>query len=119
MNSKNNISINIQRYRKVKGLTQEAIAQKSGISRNAYRSIESGNSEPKVSNLQNIASVLGVKIYDLLKPIPKIESLRFRSLKSLNVAQQNKKKQLEIDFAVWLENFNFLEDILKQKSILS
>lgn len=116
MNNRENISTNLARLRKIRGFTQGTIAEQIGISRNAYRSIESGNSEPKVSNLQKIADVFDIKIYDILKPIPKVNSLRFRSSKQFSLKELNKKKQLEIDFAIWLNNFNFLETLLKEQT---
>ena len=49
---------NLKRIREAKGLTQSQMADLAGISRIAYRNIENGTSSPKVSTLQNIASVL-------------------------------------------------------------
>ena len=51
-----NIALNLRRLRKAKDFSQERLAEKSGISRAAYRHIEIGKSEPRVSNLQAIAT---------------------------------------------------------------
>jgi Zn-dependent peptidase ImmA (M78 family)/DNA-binding XRE family transcriptional regulator len=109
------IPVNLKRIRNMKGLTQEEIAAKAGISRNAYRSIENGASEPRVSNLQGLAEALGVKIFDLLRPVPNVPSLRFRSHKTMNSREQDKRQQHINDFSYWLRDFNFLEDELKEK----
>lgn len=111
------LPVNLKRIRNVKGLTQEDIAVKSGISRNAYRSIENGNSEPRVSNLQGIADALDVKVFDLLRPLPDIPSLRFRSNKTLNSREKDKRQQHINDFAYWLRDFNFLEEELEEKPV--
>lgn len=109
------IPINLRRIRSIKGFTQGKIAKKAGISRNAYRSIEKGNAEPRVSNLQGLADALGVKIFDLLRAVPVVPSLRFRSQKILNSMEKNKRQQHINDFVYWLHNFNFLESELKDK----
>lgn len=109
------IPTNLRRIRKIKGLTQEEIAAKAGISRNAYRSIENGDSEPRVSNLKSLADALDIKIFDLLRTLPAIPSLRFRSNKTLNSLEQDKRQQHISDFALWLRDFNFLENELKDK----
>ncbi|MFA6569474.1 MAG: ImmA/IrrE family metallo-endopeptidase [Victivallales bacterium] len=109
------VPANLKRIRNIKGLTQDAIAAKAGISRNAYRSIENGTSEPRVSNLKSLADALDVKIFDLFRTVPAIPSLRFRSNKTLNSREQDKRQQHISDFACWLRDFNFLEDELKEK----
>ncbi len=111
------LPVNLKRIRNVKGLTQEEIAVQTGISRNAYRSIEKGDSEPRVSNLQGIADALGVKVFDLLRPLPDVPSLRFRSNKTLNLKEKDERQQSINDFAYWLRDFNFLENELKEKNI--
>ena len=56
---------NIQKYRLAKGLTQEAIAEKCGLSTNYFRQIELGNKIPRLETFLRIAEVLGVST-DLL-----------------------------------------------------
>ena len=109
------LPVNLKRIRNIKGFNQEGIAEKAGISRNAYRSIESGGSEPRVNTLQGIANALDVKIFDLLRPLPDVPSLRFRSNKTLTLKEEDKRQQHINDFAYWLQNFNFLEKELKEK----
>ncbi len=59
---------NIKRYRSEKGLSQEQLAQKAGITYSTLAKLESGvNENPKVKTLQQIAKALDVSVDDLLK----------------------------------------------------
>ncbi len=116
MNIKN-IANNLKRIRNVKGFKQEELATKAGLSRVAYSSIESAKSEPRVSNLQRLADALGVSIEELIKPIPHVSSLRFRSKKMLNTKENCKREQIVMDIAYWLNDFNYLENELSHKRI--
>lgn len=113
--SKNPISVNLKRLRSVKGLSQSEIAGSAGISRVAYSNIESGKAEPRVSNLQKIAGILSVGIQEIIAPLPRLASLRFRSRKTLTVRDKSKREQIAIDIAFWLRDFNELENILNDK----
>lgn len=53
---------NIKARRKEKGFTQADMAQKLGISQNAYKNIELGNVELKVKTLQQIGDILGIQL---------------------------------------------------------
>jgi len=44
--SSNPLSFNTARIRKIKGFTQEEVAAKAGLSRVAYRNIETGLAQP-------------------------------------------------------------------------
>ena len=80
----NNIAMNLRRLREAKGYTQEEMANMAGISRVAYRNIESGKSTPKVSTLQNIALGAGIKLQDLFVSVRTMEKVRFRALKKMH-----------------------------------
>lgn len=109
------IASNILRHRKIKGLKQEDVAEKAGISRNAYRAIELGKSVPRVDNLSMIASVLGVKLPTLFRKPETISSLRFRASGHLAASDRFKRSQVILDFALWLKDFNFLEEVLNDR----
>ncbi|MGA4864076.1 helix-turn-helix domain-containing protein [Streptomyces lavendulocolor] len=47
-------------------LTQEKLAERTGISRTTLQSIEAGRNDPKISHLLLIATAVGVSIHDLL-----------------------------------------------------
>jgi len=110
------ISMNLRRFRSLSGLNQSKLAEKAGISRNAYRTIETGKSAPRISNLHKIAVALDIKIQDLFREIPVVSSLRFRSNKKYSIKEENKREQHIVDFAYWLKDFNFLETELNSKT---
>lgn len=57
--------LRIQAIRKEKGMTQEDLSKKIGISRNALSQWETETSLPKTRQLPALASALGVQIGDL------------------------------------------------------
>jgi Zn-dependent peptidase ImmA (M78 family)/DNA-binding XRE family transcriptional regulator len=101
------IGANLRRIREVKGLTQFQVADRAGISRVAYRNIESGSSIPKVSTLQNIASGIEVKLQDLFIPVRTLKWVRFRSSKKMT-----SRENILTEVARWLDDFNYLEKAL-------
>ncbi len=104
------IGANLRRIREGQGLSQSEAADRSGISRLAYRNIETGSSTPKVSTLQNIAAGMGVKLQDLFVPVRTLKNVRFRALKKMN-----SRENILCEVARWLDDFNLLEDLLNQK----
>ncbi len=56
---------NIQKYRRLKEMTQESVAEKCGLSTNYFRQIELGNKVPRLETFLKIAEVLGTST-DLL-----------------------------------------------------
>lgn len=103
------IGANLRRIREAKGLNQTQAAELAGISRLAYRNIENGESTPKVSTLQNIASGLGIKLQDLFIPVRTLEKVRFRALKRVN-----NRDHIITEVARWLEDYNYLENLLSE-----
>lgn len=61
-----NLSENIKRYRKEKGITQEELANKCGLSKNGLWNYENGKRQPNIDTLNKIASVLEVSFDELL-----------------------------------------------------
>lgn len=108
----NPISINLRRLRKMKDLTQAQLAENAGISRNAYRSIETGGSTPRASTLESIARALKVSVFDLTAEVPRLNALRFRSLKSLTASERAEREQIKVDVATWLSDFNEVEELV-------
>lgn len=56
----------IRAFRKLKGFTQQGLAEESGISLAALGEIERGNRKPKIGDLTRIAAVLGITVNELL-----------------------------------------------------
>ena len=56
----------IKKLRELKDLTQEHMATELGLNQSAYSKIESGVTDVSFTKLEKIASVLGMKLEDLL-----------------------------------------------------
>jgi len=55
----------LRRLREAQGLSQEATAQRAGISLNSYSRIERGNAAPAWATVQRIADALDVSMAEL------------------------------------------------------
>jgi Zn-dependent peptidase ImmA (M78 family)/DNA-binding XRE family transcriptional regulator len=108
--AENTIALNLRRLRNAKEVTQESVAEMAGLSRAAYRKIETGKSEPRVRTLQAIAGALGVSLQDLVAPARELAAVRFRSRKRLR-----SRAQILAYVARWLADFNEVEEILGDK----
>ena len=74
-----NLSKNLQSQRKLAGLTQEALAQRIGTTRQAVSSWERGITEPDISTLETLASIYAVDINTLISGKPTAPSyIRFQ-----------------------------------------
>lgn len=60
------LAANLKRLRQQAGLSQEALAQASGVSRRMLVAMESGDSNVSLSTLDRIAAALGVMLPDLI-----------------------------------------------------
>jgi Zn-dependent peptidase ImmA (M78 family)/DNA-binding XRE family transcriptional regulator len=103
---------NIRRVRASRGLSQGDVAAKAGLSRNAYRSIETGQAEPRVSSLQGIARALDVPLPELLTEPPSLSSVRVRSAKPRTNHAQARRDEVVVRVARWLADFNGIEQLL-------
>jgi transcriptional regulator with XRE-family HTH domain len=59
---------NLARIRNDKGLTQEALAERSGFSQQYLSGLEQGRRNPTIVTVYEIAQALGVDHLDLLRP---------------------------------------------------
>jgi Zn-dependent peptidase ImmA (M78 family)/DNA-binding XRE family transcriptional regulator len=101
------IGANLRRLRSARGATQEDLAEAAGITRVAYRNLETGASLPRTETLQALARALEVGIQDLVTPSAELRQVRFRSFRRLNT-----REQILIDVGRRLRDFNDLEEIL-------
>jgi len=60
---------NAARIRKEKGMTQERLAELSGLSQQYLSGLESGRRNPTIVTLYELATALGVSHVDLVTPI--------------------------------------------------
>ena len=75
------------------GMTQSGLAEWAGVSRNAYRRIETGATEPRTDTLQKIAHALELDVHELLKPVRGLEQVRFRALRGSKATKQRELGQ--------------------------
>ena len=111
----NNVSVNLKRIRNVKSMTMQEAADAAGISRMAYHNIEKGIAAPRVSNLQKLAKALGVKVFHLVRRVPKLHSVRFRALKWKSKKSRLSREEIKSETALWMRDFNDLEAMLPRK----
>ena len=104
------ISTNLRRLRGARDFSQDRLASRAGLSRAAYRKIETGQSEPRVSTLQSIARALDVRVDELVAPAAEIKAVRFRSKKRLRT-----REQILVDVGRWLRDFNEVEELLDDR----
>lgn len=105
------IGANLRRIREAKGKTQAEFAELAGISRVAYRNIENGSAEPKVSTLQSLSLGSGVKLQDFFLPVRTLQKVRFRASKKMKT-----RDNILAEVAHWLDDFHFLEKLLNQNN---
>jgi transcriptional regulator with XRE-family HTH domain len=74
----------LKQLRQVHGLTQEAFAEKAGISYKYYQAVEAGRKrELRLSTLERLASAYGLEVYQLLAPqLPDMIQARHGSAKN-------------------------------------
>lgn len=59
------VGINIERFRKIKGMNQQALAEKARIDLTTVSEVESGFRNPSLKTLNNIASALNISLKKL------------------------------------------------------
>jgi Zn-dependent peptidase ImmA (M78 family)/DNA-binding XRE family transcriptional regulator len=101
------LAANLRRHRSARGLSQQALADKAGLSRVGYRDVEAGNVAPRFDTLQRIAEALGVQVQDLLVPVRQLTHVRFRAHKRMST-----RENVLADTARWLDYYTELEDLL-------
>lgn len=62
----NNFAVNLKHFRQTARVTQKQMAERLGMTENAYQNYEYGKREPKLDVLIQIAEILEVSIDDLL-----------------------------------------------------
>ena len=103
------IAANVARLRLDRGLTQEGLASKAGLSRLAVGRIERGAAEPRASSLRAMAKALGVPMSELIVPVRPLDSVRFRA------AKVRTREQILAEVSKWLEAYVWLEDELDDR----
>jgi transcriptional regulator with XRE-family HTH domain len=61
--------IRLRQLRRIHGLTQEAFAERSGLSYKYYQAVEAGRKRQlRLSTLEKLAQAYGMEVYQLLSP---------------------------------------------------
>ena len=60
-------SIRLRQIRERRGMTQETLAKKAGVSRAYLSRLEMGRHDPPLSRLRKLAKALGVPVTELLE----------------------------------------------------
>ncbi|MDA3939468.1 MAG: ImmA/IrrE family metallo-endopeptidase [Spirochaetia bacterium] len=107
-----NIGDNIRRRMKMDGLTIAKLSAQMGIGTATLSNILNGKSEPKSSTLIKFAEAFNININALLEDSPQLNTLRFRTAKSLSGREKAEREQIRFDTAIWLKNYRYLEDSL-------
>ena len=68
MSARINFSKNIKKVRLQKGFSQESLADECGLHRTYVSSVERGERNITVDNMERLAIALGVDLRDLLSP---------------------------------------------------
>ncbi len=108
------IGKNIKRIRGHKRLTQEDLAIKAGITKNALYNYESGRSEPNYKIINKLAQVLEVQVEDIMTK---------RDIDKFNCKMENcnsyckkgfiRNKSIKSDFHIDINKYTYLESITK------
>lgn len=64
------VGLNFRRLRNARGLTQEQVAELTGVSQQYISNLERGQRNPTVLTLHELTSPLGGCPRDLLEPVP-------------------------------------------------
>ena len=63
------VGTNLRRIRREKGLTQEELSELSGFTQQYLSTVESGQANPTIVTIYEIATAIGVSHIDLVVPL--------------------------------------------------
>jgi len=73
--TRNNIAVNLRYLRSSSSMTQEEVADKIGVSRQAVAKWENGESLPDIINCEALADLYNVSLNDLVRHDPELEGM--------------------------------------------
>lgn len=102
------VADNLKRLRQISGLSQQALADASGVSRRMLVAIESGDANVSLNTLDRLAEALGVKFADLLQTPgvgshARIDAVAWRGRhpESVGVLMASEVATSEVEFWHW------------------
>jgi transcriptional regulator with XRE-family HTH domain len=98
----------IKLVRQAKGFTQEDVAERLGMSPNAYGDIERGASDVKLSKLQKISDILGINLAELL-------DMTDKAILNVNFNKQGKHYNVYMSSDSETEKLNLVVDSQKKE----
>lgn len=104
------LSDNIRSLLKARQQKQSDLAEKSNLAVSTIKKILTKQHQPKIETIRKIAEALDVSILDLIYKPKSLENVRFRSRKNMHA-----RAYIIGQLAEWIENFNFLEELLEEK----
>ncbi|WP_321300457.1 ImmA/IrrE family metallo-endopeptidase [uncultured Sphaerochaeta sp.] len=116
------IGSNVRRHMKIHGVTISQLSTMTGLGTAAISNLLNGKSEPRSSTLIKIADALSVPFNAIIADAPQLNSLRFRTAKTLSGREKAERDQLKHDTAIWLSDYCFLEHEMNdtdQKNVFS
>jgi transcriptional regulator with XRE-family HTH domain len=76
MDIRRQVGLNVQRFRRARGLSQEGLAFEAEIHRTYISGVERGVRNPTITVLAGIAAALGVLPHQLLEPLSKTATVK-------------------------------------------
>jgi Zn-dependent peptidase ImmA (M78 family)/DNA-binding XRE family transcriptional regulator len=105
--NQNNVSKHLLRLRLLEEASQEEFSKKLNIPLSTYKNIEAGESEPKLTKLAEIASILGIDDFNFFfKPVNQLKYVRFRA----NSKMKQRSSTLSL-VSFWLDDYNNMEKL--------
>ncbi len=98
------IAANVARLRLDRELTQAELAGRAGLSRIAVGKVERGEMVPQARTLDALAKALRMPVSELVTPVRRPESVRFRARMRVHA-----REQILAQVATWLDAYCALE----------
>ena len=110
MTDEGRIAANLSRLRLDRGLTQQELAAKAGLSRGTVGKIERAVTLPHAGTVRALAKALEVRVADLVAVVRQLENVRFRAR-----TRVHSRGQILAEVADWLAAYDQLEACLDKR----
>jgi transcriptional regulator with XRE-family HTH domain len=104
------IAMNLRRMRQYRGWSQEKLGEEANISRVSITHVESGEREPSLHTLQNLAEALGCKVVDFFYDADPAALLKV----NMSLSEAADRAIEEGDEARYQAIFNELQEVTRQ-----